>query len=179
MRTSLNPASALGVDFKEEPSSSRPPDATIRANVEIMQAGMASFNQLMMAAAPHGGLQIVVSGNNPSVVRAPEKISQANVDSLSAVGKGTAEAVQKSEVQKKTETPPAVQEKSPVSQPYSETVSSYSTSSSLESDSKPAKPKVHKKKTENQNFSEAPEEKNFSDPNDPPDDMNAFQTPKD
>lgn len=178
MRTSPIPASVLGVDFKEDPSSSRPPDAAIRANVEIMQAGMASLNQLLMAAGS-GGLRIVVSGNNPSVVRAPEKISQANVDSLSAVGKGTAEAVQKSEVQKKTETPPAVQEKSPVSQPYSETVSSYSTSSSLESDSKPAKPKVHKKKTENQNFSEAPEEKNFSDPNDPPDDMNAFQTPKD
>lgn len=57
---------------------SRPPDAAIRANAALISAGMESFAKLAQAAAAPVGLNLVISGSQPSAARPPEKISSEN-----------------------------------------------------------------------------------------------------
>jgi len=68
----------------EEEAPSRPPDAAIRANAELLKAGMESFAQLARAAMAPMGLNLVINGSNPSAVRPPERISGVNSGALAA-----------------------------------------------------------------------------------------------
>lgn len=68
----------------EEEAPSRPPDTAIRANAELLKAGMESFAKLAQAAMAPMGLNLVINGSNPSAIRAPEKISGVNGGALAA-----------------------------------------------------------------------------------------------
>ena len=70
--------------LQAEEIPSRPPDAAIRANAEIMRASAETMARMMAGSAASGGLNIVINGSNPGVPRTPERISGQNGELLAA-----------------------------------------------------------------------------------------------
>lgn len=99
-------------DLKHEEDNSRPPDAAIRANTEIIGMAAKLSAMAMAACASRGGLNVVIDGSNPGIQRAPEKISGQNGEILSkAASAGALSDKQESSESSESEPPKSESEK--------------------------------------------------------------------